>query len=400
MPLSQDVSSFKDVPKTNGPVTWVKPILKCEVSFGSWTKDHILRHPLFVKMIEEENVILSKSEESQDITSLDPSTSLRSAQDDTVKIFRTVRPEKEEPDFLTIGKRELKITNPNKVFWPDEGYTKTDLITYYREMSSIILPYLKDRPQSMLRFPHGISEDSFFQKDVASMNLEWIMRVELKSDSKEKTIQYMLCQDEATLVYMVNLGCIDFNPWNSTVKNIENPDYCIIDLDPEAVQFSDVVKVALKVHEFLELLDIESFVKTSGSRGIHIFIPTGQKYDHDQVRIFAELLCNHIQVEMPELISVRRSPKDRQGKVYLDYLQNGKGKTLASVYSVRPKPGAFVSTPLEWKEVNPKLDPSMFTMKNTLKRVDKKGDLFKEIYGKGVDIKKVLIKLSAMKSKS
>jgi bifunctional non-homologous end joining protein LigD len=225
------------------------------------------------------------------------------------------------------------------------------------------------------------------------MNLEWVMRVELKSESLDKKIQYLLCQDEATLIYMVNLGCIDFNPWNSTVKKIDYPDYLIIDLDPEAVSFQDVVKVALKVREYLEKLDIESFVKTSGGRGMHILIPMGQKYTHEQVRIFAELLCSHIQVEMPELMSIRRSPKDRQKKVYLDYLQNGRGKTLASVYSVRPKPGAFVSTPLEWSEVNSKLDPSNFTMKNILKRVEKKGDLFKGVFGKGIDIKKVLKKL-------
>ena len=383
-PLKQEESPFKDVPKTNEPVTWVKPKYKAEVSFGSWTKDRIMRHPLFVKMID---VIPAEAGISVD-------DKVSGSPIESGMTYRSVRPEKEEPDFLTIGKREIKITNPTKVFWPKEGYTKTDLITYYREMKNIILPYLKDRPQSMLRFPHGISEDSFFQKDVSSMNLEWVMRLELKSESLDKKIQYLLCQDEATLVYMLNLGCIDFNPWNSTVKKIDYPDYLIIDLDPEAVTFQDVVKVALKVREYLEKLDIESFVKTSGGRGMHILIPMGQKYTHEQVRIFAELLCSHIQVEMPELMSIRRSPKDRQKKVYLDYLQNGRGKTLASVYSVRPKPGAFVSTPLLWSEVNSKLDPSNFTMKNMLKRVEKKGDLFKGVLGKGVDMKRVLNKLS------
>lgn len=367
-PFTQQDCPFEDVPATNEAVTWVKPQFECEVSFSNWTNDRIMRHPLFVKMLESEEA----------------------------KFFSTSGLEKEESTDLVIGKRKVEIVNPQKVFWPKDGYTKIDLIEYYREIAPFILPYLINRPQSLLRFPHGIEGGSFFQKDTSNLNVSWLHRLEIRSESDKKTTEFMLCQDEASLIYMINLGCIDLNPWNSTVRKLEKPDYLIIDLDPEGVSFQDVIKVALKVSEYLEKLSIPSFPKTSGSRGIHIFVPMGALYTHEQVRQFAELLCMHIQSTIPELSSIKRSPRVRQGKVYLDYLQNGKGKTLASVYSVRPKPGATVSTPLLWSEVNLKLNMEYFTMKNILRRVEKKGDLFKGIFGKGVNIKKILEKLELL----
>jgi bifunctional non-homologous end joining protein LigD len=203
----------------------------------------------------------------------------------------------------------------------------------------------------------------------------------------------MLSHDEASLVYLINLGCIDLNPWNSTVDHPDKPDYLIIDLDPEAVSFEKVVNVALEVRKVLEKLEIPSFPKTSGARGMHIYIPMGAKYTYEQVRFFAELLCTQVNQKIPDLTSMIRDPKKRQGKVYLDFLQNARGQTLASVYSARPKPGAPVSTPLKWSEVTSKLHPSQFTIKNIPKRIQSHGDIFKEVLGKGINIEKILKKL-------
>jgi bifunctional non-homologous end joining protein LigD len=392
-PLFRNDCPFEQVPETNEPVTWIDPQLECEVSFSNWTSDRIMRHPLFVKLIEDGSSLREVGDNEAISNSMRSPRSARDDEDKDVRVFSTSGLDKEDLVELTVGKRKLEIVNPNKIFWPKEGYKKIELIEYYREIAPVILLYLINRPQSLLRFPHGAEGESFFQKDTSNLNVSWLHRLEIRSDSEHKKTEFMLCQDEASLIYMINLGCIDLNPWNSTVRKLENPDYLIIDLDPEGVGFKEVVKVALTVREFLEKMDIVSFPKTSGSRGMHIFVPMGAVYTHEQVRQFAELLCIHIQAEIPELSSIKRSPSLRQGKVYLDYLQNGKGKTLASVYSVRPKKGATVSAPLEWSEVNVTLDMEMFTMKNMMRRIEKKGDLFKGIFGKGVNIKKVLKKL-------
>lgn len=409
-PLKQDECPFEETPKTNAPVTWVKPELSCEVTFSSWTNDGIMRHPVFVKLIENETVepnndrhsgkrrLYQNHEQEGSWTSQDDSTEVKDDNNQKETFFSPEAPGKEEIQEVQIGKRTLKLSNLNKVFWPEEKYTKGDLISYYKEVAPFILPYLKNRPQSLLRFPNGITGESFFQKDARNLKTEWVMRGKVHSRHKEESIEYLLCQDTESLIYIINLGCIDLNPWNSTIQNLDKPDYLIIDLDPEDIAFEKVVEVALASREILESLGIESFPKTSGSRGMHIFIPMGAKYDYEQVRFFAELLCHQIHKKLPEITSLVRNPKDRQKKVYLDFLQNIRGQTLASVYSVRAKPGATVSTPLKWSEVNSKLHPSQFTMKNIFKRLENEGDLFKGILEKGTNIEKVLKKLDPMKN--
>lgn len=367
-PLEQKECPFEEVPETNAPVTWVTPKLICEVSFTSWTDDGIMRHPVFIGLREDK--------EAEDVRE-----ERQFAKD----------PPGEEVTEIQVGKRTLKITHMSKVFWPDEGITKGDVINYYKEMTPIILPYLKNRPESLLRFPNGIDGESFFQKDASHLNVDWVLKARIKSE--EKVIDYLLCQDEASLLYIINLGCIDLNPWNSTIKHLNKPDYLIIDLDPEDISFEEVIKVANVARDALEKLDIPSFPKTSGSRGLHIFIPMGAKYTYEQTKYFAELLCHHIQSQIPEITSMVRHPSERQGKVYLDFLQNAKGQTVASVYSIRAKPKAPVSTPLKWSEVKSGLHPTQFTIKNTLQRVHEKGDLFAGVLGKGINMEKVLKKL-------
>lgn len=370
-PLQQETCPFEAVPDTNSPVTWVKPAIQCRVAYASWTKDRVMRHPVFVDLIETNPPKISGEQ----------------------RVFSKQAPGNENEISLQVGQRSLTVTNPNKIFWPDDKYTKGDLINYYKQIAPIILPYLKNRPQSLLRFPNGINGESFFQKDASNLKTGWLMRGRVHSGHNKAGIEYLLCQDEASLIYMINLGCIDLNPWNSTLKHLDRPDYLVIDLDPEGVSFKEVVKVALTSRDVLESLNIESYPKTSGATGIHIYIPMGAKYDYDQVRTFAQLLCTQIHAKIPELTSMVRSPKERQGKVYLDYLQNARGQTLASVYSVRPRSGATISTPLKWSEVTEKLHPSLFTMENIPNRIDKVGDLFKEVLINGIKIEKVISKM-------
>lgn len=298
-------------------------------------------------------------------------------------------------DFdLKIGKTIVHLTNQEKIYFPKDKITKGDIVKYYREIAPIMLPYLKDRPQSMNRFPNGINGASFFQKDVDKGKMpDWIKTEKIYSESNDEYINYLICNDAATLVFMANLGCIEINPWNSRIKTIHNPDWAVIDLDPEKIAFKEVVSTALEVKRLMDEFETECYCKTSGASGLHIYVPLGQKYDYDLSKTFAELIARKVFSRIPSLTSIERSPQKRQKKIYLDFLQNRRGQTLAAPYSVRPKPGATVSTPLEWKEVNSKLDPSDFTIKNIFKRLDKKGDLWKPVLGKGADLDKIINKI-------
>lgn len=295
--------------------------------------------------------------------------------------------------IVRIAKRELEFTNLEKVYFPKEKFTKGDLIEYYRSIAKVMVPYLKDRPESLNRFPSGIKGESFYQKDVDHQGPDWIRTEKIYSESNKKYINYLVCDDEATLVYMANLGCIEINPWHSRTGGLDNPDYCLIDLDPQVKDFDLVVEAAQVVHEILEKAGAKSFVKTTGKRGMHILIPLGAKYDYEQSRHFAELVVNLAHQKLPKTTSLERSPTKRRGKIYLDYLQNSKGQTMAAPYCVRPIDGMQVSAPLEWSEVKPGLSPSRFTVKNIHARLEKKGDLLKGLLGKGIDIERCLKKL-------
>lgn len=370
-PLKQKNCPFETIPETNAPVTWIKPKLIAEVAFSNWTHEGQMRHPVFLGLREDKN-----------------------AKDVSEERYFSTKPTIKEESKLKIGQQTLTLTNLSKVFWPEKKYTKGDLIEYYHEIAPIVLPYLKNRPESLLRYPNGIDGQSFYQKDASLLDVDWIETTKIHSDSGNKTIEYLLCQNEAALIYLINLGCIDLNPWSSRVGHLDYPDYLIIDLDPEETDFENVVKVTQTTRDILEQLDIQSYCKTSGAKGMHIYIPMGAKYTYEQVRKLAELLCIQVHNKIPDITSMKRNPQDRKGLVYLDYLQNIKGQTLASVYSVRAQPSATVSTPLKWSEVTLKLHPSQFTIKNTPHRIQKHGDLFKDVLGKGIEMEKVLEKMS------
>jgi bifunctional non-homologous end joining protein LigD len=282
-----------------------------------------------------------------------------------------------------------------KVYWPESGFTKFNLIDYYLNISDILLPYLKDRPQSLHRYPNGIDDESFYQKDNENVP-SWMQTTTIYSKSSERNIEYLLCQNTASLIYMANLGCIEIHPWNSRTKDLDFPDYGIIDLDPpENMDFKKVIEVALTVKGVLDSGNITGYCKTSGSRGLHVYVPMGGKYTYQEVRNFVKLICYFVQERIPELTTMERRIKDRKGKLYLDYLQNRKGQTVASVYSVRPVPGAWVSTPLEWEELKRGIDPSDFTIKNTIERLNDKGDIFSSLLDTSTDMQNAVEKLEA-----
>lgn len=375
--IKTGICPFKDKPKTNTTAHWVKPLFVAEVSFSGWTKDGVLRQPILLGLRDDKNPLEITREKSKKINK---------------KIYAVEKEKQKE-----IGQHKVKLTNTDKVFWPNQGYTKGDLINYYEKISPYILPYLQDRPESLNRFPNGINKESFYQKDVDHTAPEWVQKVSLYSESGNKSIRYALCQNKETILYLSNLGCIEMNPWNSLHTKPDFPDYMVLDIDPpKDVPFKEAVKVALTTHDILNQAKIKNLCKTSGATGLHVFIPLAAKYHYERVRDFAFLINTLVHHKLPNITSLERKAEKRQKKIYLDYLQNRRGQTMASVYSVRPHDGAPVSTPLSWDEVTSNLNPQQFNIENTLKRLQKKGDLWIETIGKGVDMEEALKRLDRL----
>ncbi|SEW05669.1 DNA ligase D [Chitinophaga arvensicola] len=369
-PLITKTSPFSEKVTTNMPVTWVKPSLVCQVKFQEWTGDGHLRQPIFLGLREDKPAKEVRPEKAKNLTMAT-----------TIEKERT----------LTLNSKKVPLTNQSKIYWPDEKISKGELIDYYLAAAQYILPHLKDRPLSLHRFPNGIKGPSFYQKD---LDLEhapaWIKSVPLLADSTGKEVDYLVCNNEATLAYMVNLGCIEINPWLSRLSSLDKPDFMVLDLDPENIDFKYVVETALHIKDLLDSFKMTSFCKTSGSTGLHIYVPTGAKYPYDATRLFAEYIARHVNEELPKSTSVVRAKSARNKKVYIDFLQNSRGQTVASPYSVRPKPGATVSMPLDWKEVNEKLKISDFNIHNSLERINEKGDLWHDIKSVKNDLRKVI----------
>lgn len=344
---------------------WLTPKLVCEVKFSEWTTSNVMRHPVFLRLREDKTI---------------PVDVLASTADHSIAPKKTSTSE----FALEVDGHTVQISNPEKMYWPNAQLTKYDLLDYYIKISDYILPYLKDRPESLNRHPDGAFGNSFYQKDQEHLP-DWIETIGVASKSSEKEINYLLCQNQATLLYMNNLGCIEINPWHSTIFQLERPDYAIIDLDPsEDNTFEEVIETALITKSVLNQAKIEGYCKTSGSSGLHIYIPLGGLYSYEEARDFTKLLCMYVNQQLPQLTTLERTIKKRGPKIYLDYLQNRKGQTIASAYSARPRPLATVSTPLKWSEVKSGLRVSDFTIENVPERVLGQDDLFKAILGKGI----------------
>ncbi|MES2625049.1 MAG: non-homologous end-joining DNA ligase, partial [Pseudomonadota bacterium] len=277
------------------------------------------------------------------------------------QIFAKEPPERDKLT-LKINNKSVAISNPKRIYFPELKISKMEVIDYYRAISDYLLPYLKDRPFVLHRFPSGIYHEGFYQKDNEQELPGWIKTVEVHSESTNEEINYIVCQNEATLVYLANLGCLEMNPWNSRVRHLDKPDWMIFDLDPVDISFAKVVEVAQVIHGMFDSSGVPHYCKTSGKRGLHIAVPLGAKYTNNTVREMAEAIAQLVHQELPGSTSLERSPAKRQKKIYLDYLQNGHGKTLVAPYSLRPVDYAGVSTPLHWDEVTAKLDPRDFTI--------------------------------------
>jgi bifunctional non-homologous end joining protein LigD len=296
-----------------------------------------------------------------------------------------------EKSEVKIGRNIVSISNRKKVYWPDEGFTKGDVIDYYDKIADHILPHLKGRPLSLKRNPNGIKDSGFYHKDAGENAPSFVDVFKVRSESNGKIIDYIVCNNKATLLYVANLGCIEINPWNSTEKKPGHPTWMVIDIDPsDKNPFSEVVDTALAVKMILDRAGVKTYCKTSGSSGLHVYTPLKNKYDYITVKDFALIIASLVQEQLPKTTTLERSLSKRGPKIYVDYLQNRTGQTLASVYSLRPVPGASVSTPLEWKEVNHKLTPKQFTIQNILERIKKKGDLFLPVLNESNSIEKAL----------
>jgi len=406
-PLIRKTSPFTITPDINKPsrfrpdppeakAVWLKPELLCEVSFREMTNDGVMRHPSFEGMREDkeaEEVVLEKPAPAK--------AAVRSAEKvpailtpTTARGRLTLLNPKDESQVRSINGHELRFSNLGKIFWPKEGYTKRDLLNYYYQVAPYILPYLKDRPQSLNRFPNGITGKSFYQKDVTATAPNWVKQFPYHTSTGEDK-NFLVVEDEASLLWMASMAAIEMNPWNSTIHKPDHPDWCIIDLDPtEKNTFEQVIQTARVTKDIIDDLQVPGYCKTSGSTGIHIYIPMGARYTYDECQLFGKLIATRVHNELPDFTSIERLTNKRKGRIYVDYLQNRPKATLAAPYAVRPKPGATVSMPLHWEEVKKGLKMSSFTIVNALSRIKKEGELFKPVLGKGIDIKKILRKLA------
>lgn len=388
-PLITDASPFRERIKTNMPVTWLQPKLVCEVKFSEWTNDGHLRQPIFIAMRDDKpakSVVREKPRHAPDAKPV-----VMKEKSTAGKRTAAAKAPADKDREVKLDGKTVVLTNQQKLYWPKEKITKGELVDYYLSVAEVILPHLKDRPLSLNRFPNGIAGPSFYQKDLDVKTIpSWLKTTQVYSDSSSRTIDYLVCNNAATLAWMVNLGCIEINPWLSRLRKPDHPDFIVIDLDPNDIAFGHVIETANVVRKVLESRGIDSFVKTSGSRGLHIYIPTGAKHPYDTCRLFAEFVATEVNALLPETTSIIRTKSKRKNKIYIDYLQNSKGQTIASPYSVRPKPGATVSAPLEWKEVNKQLKMEDFHMGNIGKRLDKKGDLWANILTAKNDLKAIL----------
>jgi bifunctional non-homologous end joining protein LigD len=351
-PLARSEPPFAEVPRMprvrRSDVTWVEPKLVAEVEFAEWTHEGRLRSPTYLRLQED-------------------------------KAAPDVRRERSPlPAVVKLRGRELRLSNLDKPFWPDEGITKGDLVAYYRDVAEVLVPHLRGRPFTMKRYPDGWQGKSFFQKNAPSHMPDWIVRAPFPAstrDGERRIIEYALVNDELALLWMVNMGCIDLHTWSSRVDRSERPDWVMFDLDPSAgSNFEEVIEVAKLVKQTLDLLELESYPKTSGSRGIHVLVPIARRHSFEEVREFAGVVAGALARAHPGLATTEWAKEKRRG-VLVDANQNGPGRTNASVYSVRPRSGAPVSTPLCWDEVVSGLDPTAFTMEVVLDRVSKHGDL-------------------------
>ncbi|MGH7385937.1 MAG: DNA ligase D, partial [Candidatus Rokuibacteriota bacterium] len=383
---------------------WVEPRLVCEVRFTDWTEDGGIRHPTFIGLRDDKKPLECRREEEIE----DPPLTLPSPQRGEGEQSESSQSASPSParggEGRVRGRDEgeprLKPTNVKKIFWPAEGYTKGDLIAYYERVAPLMLPYLRDRPLVLTRFPDGITGKSFYQKDAPDFAPTWVRTERIYSRDTERDIAYLVVDDVEMLRYVANSAALPIHVWASRIPSLERPDWLVLDLDPKGAPFTDVVAVALALRRILDRLELPSYVKTSGATGLHILLPLGARYTYEQCRTFARLLAVMGVEAEPDISTVSRPLRARGGKVYIDFGQNGHGQTIVAPYSLRPLPGAPASCPLEWREVTPRLDPARFTLKTLPARFDKMADPLTPVLGDGVDMAAALERIEAFQRPS
>ena len=381
-------------------VTWVKPNVVCEISYREMTKDGSIRHPSFKGLREDKNakdVVIEKPTHTGEIVKEETTlTNKKMISSPGKKERKTFLNPKDEMQTRNIGGHDLKFTNLSKIYWPKEKITKRDMLNYYYQAAPYMLPYYKDRPQTLNRYPHGINGETFYQKDVKGKVPSWIKTFPYHSYTDNRDKEFLVITDEASLLYVAAMGCIEINPWSSRIQSPDNPDWCIIDLDPDKNTFNQVIDAACVTKKILDAIEVTSFCKTSGSTGLHIYIPFGAKYSYEDSKEFARALAKLIHKEIPKYTSIERKVADREGKMYIDFLQNRPQATVAGPYSLRPKPGAPVSMPLHWEEVTKGIKITDYNIFNAIDRLRHEGDIFKGVLGRGIDLKKVLKKIESI----
>lgn len=374
---------FDTKPATGAPTQWMEPGLVCEVKYTALTTDGLMRHASFQGLREDKTI--------DDINLNETCVGDAKAK---VEATRQKHNSVGQTNSKSSENNAVVFSNLSKIYWPKEGFTKGDVINHYRDMAPYILPYLKNRPQSLHRFPNGVEGESFYQKDIKGALPAWAKTFARISGSDGGKKKYLVCNGEASLLYMANLGCIEMHPWHARVQAPLRPDWCVIDLDPGAISFLKVIEAALVVKTVLDSLGVPSYPKTSGATGLHFYVPLGAKYSYEQSRHFAELVAKLVHEELPRTTSLERSPSKRTDKIYLDYLQNREIQTICAPYSLRPRPDATASAPLHWDEVKAGLKISAFNITSMPDRVKEVGDLFRGVLGKGIDLKAALATLS------
>ena len=331
---------------------WIRPELVAEVRYKEFTDAGVIRHPSFVRLRDDKSPeeCVRQAEEGGG-----PRGGGEGAQGES-------RPDP-MPVTLDAVDRTVHFTNLDKVLWPELGYTKGDLIEYYRAVWEWIEPYLRDRCLVLTRFPDGVNGKSFYQKNAPDWAPEWVRTESVWSESSERPIDYFVVEDLEMLLYVANSAAIPLHVWSSRIATINQPDWCILDLDPKEAPFADVVKVALVIRDVCDGIELPTYVKTSGSSGLHVLVPLGHQCDYEQSRQLGHLLAQVVVSELPEIATITRTIRDREGKVYVDFLQNRRGQLLVAPFSVRPVPEAAVSIPLKWSEVTKRLDIRKHTIK-------------------------------------
>ncbi|HZJ01786.1 MAG TPA: DNA ligase D [Gemmatimonadaceae bacterium] len=330
--------------------TWVDPVYVCEVCFREWTPDGLLRHSSFMRLRSDKR----------------PHDCERQGWHEPAVVSAAPA-----PTVSLVPEKKVAFSNLRKVFWPGNGYTKGDLIEYYRAISPWLLPYLKNRPVVLTRFPDGIDGKSFYQKDAPDFAPSWIRTEAIWSEDTQRDIRYFVCDDVESIEYVINMGSIPLHIWNSRVGSLELPDWCVIDLDPKEAPFKDVITCALSLKKICDAIGMPAYVKTTGKSGLHILLPLGRQFTYEQCRLLGESIARLIIRDVGNIATITRHVTKRGDKVYLDYLQNRHGQLIVSPFSVRPLPGASVSMPLEWNEVTMSLDPRDYTIKTAVERMQR-----------------------------